>query len=141
MDASGYQPIHFSLQELVDPATYEARGHKAWELLDPRMLQSLDALREQFGPLNVNDWHRGGRFSLRGFRPMTATTGAVYSQHKFGRAIDCQSTRYTAETMRRHILAHPEQYPYITALERDVSWLHFDVRNHQVPQRIILLSP
>lgn len=54
-----YKCSHFKIQELVPPAIFEARGEKAWELLDERLLITLDRLRDRFGPITVNNWHSG----------------------------------------------------------------------------------
>ena len=51
------------------------------------------------------------------------------SQHKLGNAGDGKFQDYSAEEVREDILAHPEKYPEITALELGVDWLHIDVRN------------
>jgi len=50
---------HFKIQELVPPAVFDARGERAWELLDERMLITLDKLRERYGPVTVNTGIRG----------------------------------------------------------------------------------
>jgi hypothetical protein len=52
----------------------------------------------------------------------------MLSGHKFGGCIDCDFDDVTAEEVRQYILNNPEQFPHITALEANVSWLHFDVR-------------
>jgi hypothetical protein len=40
--------------------------------------------------------------------------------------------KVTAEEIRQDIIAQPNgaTYKYITAIELDISWLHYDVRNH-----------
>lgn len=126
-----YRPKHFELRELVSPDIYTARMDAAWELLDPRALMTLDALREQFGPCTVNDWHKGGRYKESGLRGAYSATGAVYSQHRYGRAFDCKFSKATPQEAHAYIVANPEQFPHLTTLE-DIaatpSWLHFDCR-------------
>ena len=85
-----YRPRYFELRELVPPDIFDARGEAAWELLDLRALVTLDALRERFGPCIVNNWHVGGPLRESGLRNPLTSTGACYSQHKFGRAFDCK---------------------------------------------------
>lgn len=118
---------YFIIQELVPRHVYEERGEKAWELLDPRALHILYRLRETFGPVIVNDWHRGGNNQWRGFRSDQTPVGAKYSQHRYGRAFDCTLEK-PAEEVRQYILAHPEEFPYLTTIEAETSWLHFDCR-------------
>jgi len=50
-----YKCDHFKIQELVSPGVYKDRGDKAWELLDDRLLMTLDKLRERYGPIIVNN--------------------------------------------------------------------------------------
>lgn len=126
-----YRPRHFEIQELVPPEIYDARGEAAWELLDARALATLDRMREFFGPIIVNDWHWGGQYRESGLREPNTSTGARYSQHKFGRAFDCKFRHTTPLAVYGHILAHQDDFPYLTTLE-DIeatpTWLHFDVR-------------
>lgn len=130
----GYRCQHFSVYELVPPEVYQARGEKAWELLDPAALVTLDALRTHFGPVTVNDWRWGGSYKESGFRTAQSETGAVYSQHRYGRAFDCKFAETTPQAVYEYVLAHPEQFPHLTTLE-DIrytpTWLHIDVRNNE----------
>ena len=83
-----YRPDHFRLEELVDPLLFRHAGERCWELLDERALQALDALRERFGPLVVNNWHsKGSSFTNQiyresGLRRWDTKTGAARSQHE-----------------------------------------------------------
>lgn len=136
-----YRPRHFIVQELVPPDVYEARGEAAWELLDPRLLASLDRLRAFFGPVTVNNWHWGGAYRESGLRSTQTAVGARFSQHKFGRAADCKFRDVTPQEAFERILAAPDDFPTITCLE-DVAhtptWLHVDVRNCE---RIKVVKP
>lgn len=127
-----YIPEHFRLQELVDPAAYKTLGERAWQLLDPRLLVTMDAIRGRFGAVICNTWADGGNLRSRGFRSPGSRTGASYSQHRFGRAMDMHFADVTVEEVRRDILQHPERvaYMHITAVELDTSWLHIDLRMH-----------
>ena len=133
-----YQPKHFKVQELVPPSIYEKRKEKAIELIDERVLITLDQLREIFGPCTVNDWSFGGSFSQSGLRTPEAKEYSPTSQHSFDRAMDCKFSEYEAEEVRAEILDNRILFPYITFIENEVSWLHFDVRNCE---RITLWSP
>jgi hypothetical protein len=123
----------FIIQELVPPTIFAARGDRAWELIDVNAARSLQALRDRFGPCTVNNWHIGGRLTLRGLRPFNTPEGAAYSQHKYGRAFDCSFRDATPREVFDEIRKDPAKFPLITALE-DVNftptWLHFDTRLH-----------
>ncbi len=133
-----YQPKHFTVQELVPQSIYEQRKEKAIELIDERVLVTLDQLRETFGPCTVNDWCFGGDYSQSGLRTPEAKEYSPTSQHTFGRAMDCKFKEYEAQEVRRHIVENRIIFPYITFMEEGISWLHFDVRNCQ---RIVLWNP
>ncbi|GLX86353.1 hypothetical protein tloyanaT_26060 [Thalassotalea loyana] len=122
---------YFQIYELVDPVTYAQFNEKAWWFICPCALLSLIALREQFGPITINDWYWGGNYKYSGYRPPNCTVGAKYSQHKFGRGFDAKSKAHTAIAMQDYILANPKQFPFITAMENaehTKTWLHFDTR-------------
>lgn len=131
---------HFALQELVPPDIYRIRGEYAWELLDDRLLVTLDSMRLYFGSIIVNDWLWGGGFKESGLRAWGSATGARLSQHFFGRAADLKPQKVTVQEMYAAILAKPERFPYLTTLE-DIfytvtprgSWLHADTRNNLKP--------
>ena len=94
-----YKCKYFDIKELVPEHVYEDRGEKAWELLDNRMLMTLDRLREIYGPITVNDWSWGGENQWRGLRTPESPVGTIYSQHRFGRACDCIFHETDAETV------------------------------------------
>ena len=134
-----YRPKHFIIQELVPPEVYSVLGDRSWLVLDPRILVSIDQLREQFGPCTINNWHEGGSLHYRGFRPSDCTVGAHLSQHRFGRAMDC-SFNASAPVVRQYIMEHRDQFPFITRLEDEVSWVHCDVADHG-DDDILLFKP
>jgi hypothetical protein len=131
---SGYRPKSFELYELVPPEIFHGLGERGWELLDARALLALQAIRDRFGAIVVNNWQAGGSFSESGLRTAASLTGAKYSQHRYGRAFDCKCESATPAEIAAYILAHPEEFPQLTCLENPkatVTWLHIDTRNHQ----------
>lgn len=124
-----YKCAHFRIEELVPQHVFEDRGQQAWMLLDSAALIALDALREKFGPITVNNWVWGGDRQWSGLRTAQSPFGSQYSQHRFGRAFDCLFRDTTAEEARQYILANPCEFPLITSMELGTSWLHFDTRN------------
>lgn len=128
-----YRPNSFILQELVPPDIYEARGDRAWELLDPMALMSLQSVRDKFGPVVVNNWHEGGPYKESGLRSALTATGAAFSMHRYGRAFDCKCKNATPQEMCDYILQNRKDFPMVTAIENPEAtptWLHIDTRNH-----------
>jgi hypothetical protein len=126
-----YKCEHFAIHELVPPLVFEQRGEKAWELLDDRLLITLDRLRERYGSMTVNNYYWGKDREWSGLRTKDSPYFSPYSQHSFGRAADCLFAAKTAEEVRQEILAAPMDptFELIGSLELGVAWLHFDVRN------------
>jgi len=134
-----YIPEFFEIYELVPKDLFEKyakqnKVDKLWLLFDDRVLITADLLRHRFGTIVVNTWQWGGDSTLRGFRPFGSAFGAALSQHKFGRALDLIPVKVTAEEIRQDIIANPdrEEYSLIKAIETDITWFHFDVRNHKL---------
>ncbi len=120
---------HFIIQELVPSPVYSERGEKAWELLDTRLLENLDSLREQLDvPLTVNNWHSDGTRTQSGLRQHGSDYFRPYSQHTFGRAADIVCG-IEADEIRRRIRDKEIILPHPAAFELGVSWVHMDVRN------------
>lgn len=138
-----YESRHFGLDEyLPEPVFLQlAKDNmlwKGWLMLDERLLRTDDALRDKFGALTINDWHRGGHRVASGLRIPGQAEYKPTSQHSFGRASDKISASLSADDMRKYILAHPDDFPLLTAMEQGVNWLHTDVRNCT---RISLVNP
>lgn len=124
-----YQCRHFAIHELVPPKVYADRANKAWELLDSNLLITIDALRDEYGRMTVNNYIFGGDREWSGLRTPESPYYSPYSQHTFGRAADSIFEDITAEEVREDIFNHPEKFPLIMSIELDVNWLHCDVRN------------
>lgn len=140
MNEQLYKCEYFDIHELVPPQVFYDRGEKAWELLDARLLMTLDKLRARFGPMTVNNYYWGKGREWSGLRTADSPYYSKYSQHSFGRAADCLFARKPIEAVRGEILANPDDSDFmlIGSVELDVNWLHFDVRNCE---RIKTYSP
>lgn len=138
-----YKPEKFKIEELVNRDTLLKFGEsRLWYVFDPELLYTADRISKRYGGMRCNNWADGGQFSLRGLRPMDSSTGAALSQHKFARALDLDSLKgITPEEMRKDILKNPncDDFKYITCIEADVNWLHFDTRNHNKEKYGILI--
>ena len=129
-----YTPKRFQLHELLPEDFYKKNkvyGHTLWYLFDDRLLRTADRLSIIYGGMTANTWFTGGIHQYRVWRPFDCKVGADLSQHKWGRALDLIPINSTAEIIRQDILANPmsNEFRYITCIEKDISWLHIDVRN------------
>jgi hypothetical protein len=129
-----YRPKYFALNEVVYPGAIQARGEQAWQLMDDRILRGADWLREKFGPCVINGKFGGKGFTESGLRDPFTKTGAKFSQHKFGRALDLKFMKVTCTEVYDYIIRNPTEARAngITTVEdiRDTKgqWLHVDCR-------------
>jgi hypothetical protein len=128
-----YRPKYFALNEVVHPGAIQALGDRAWTLMDERILRGADWLRELFGPCTINGKFGGKGFTESGLRDPFTKTGAPFSQHKFGRALDLKFHKVTCKEVYDYIIRNPGQAREngITTVE-DIAftgtWLHIDCR-------------
>ena len=132
---------NFHVWEFVHSSVYDIYGTKSILFLDPKLIESIQDIRDFFGkPIIVNNYRSGGRLKNRGFRPPQSRVGAKYSQHKFGRAFDFHMIGMSAEELRREILKRPWKWPHIKRMENHVNWVHIDLANTG-QKKIILFNP
>lgn len=128
----------FKLSELVCPHVLKKYPERqAWSFLDPRALETLYVIRmEILGvPLIINT--SDGRFTQRGLRcnccqlvkAQTSKNNPYLSAHVLGKGFDFDAYGLTAKQARQKIIQHKEKLPYPIRLERDVTWVHFDLCN------------
>lgn len=135
---------HFEIRQLVPPEVFTSRGESAWELIDQRLIFTLDDLWTEIGEFVVNDWHVGGQYKESGLRDADTGTGAKYSQHKFGRACDCKFKTVKPIDAYQYVMANHEKFPYLSTvedIESTPTWLHVDVRNHNDKVVIKVVKP
>lgn len=125
---------NFYLDEFIDPSTYAARGARAIELIDMRIVYACQYIRDHLGAVTVNNWASGGQYRLSGLRPFNTTTGAKFSQHKYGRAADIKVAGKTPAEVHEFIKANAQYFierQWITTLEElqdTPTWTHIDCR-------------
>ena len=115
-----YIPKYIKIYEIVHPNTYveyEKLGQldRLWWIFDPRLLWTIDQLREMYGPITINTWYKStsnGKYTIdnsgfreRGLRDLSTDTGSKLSQHKFGRAIDCHFSSISSPEIVKSIEA------------------------------------
>ena len=129
---------YFSIDELICPHIYDRFGDMAWTFFDPRLLNTLEIIREHIQKsIYVNSWMVHGEFSQRGFRCIQCQlvkdaikSNTLYvSAHMCGQAVDFDVIGYTAEQSRQWIITNQSILPYNIRLESDTQWVHLDVRS------------
>jgi hypothetical protein len=135
-----YKCKHFQIHELVPKKTFQQRGEAAWQLIDDRLLFTIDSLRALYGSITINNYNWGGNRQWSCLRTSDSPYYSPYSQHSFGRAADCIFKNVSTDKVRQDILKNPdkEEFKYINAVELKVSWLHVDIRN---VDRIFAFNP
>jgi hypothetical protein len=100
-----------------------------------RIILGLQKLREVAGvPFTINNWVKGGSFDERGLRLPNTRTGARWSQHKYGRAIDIDPVGISVAELFQIAKDNEKLFienQWITTIENIAftkSWLHIDCR-------------
>ena len=121
---------HLFLDEYIPKELYkqyEERPHILIGLLDERLINADQKLRDVFGGVTINNWYLGGERQWSGIRIVGCPQYSPTSQHSFGRSSDKIFRDATAEEVREYIRKHHLELG-ITCIERNVSWVHSDVR-------------
>lgn len=137
-----YKCKYYSLKELVHPSFLGTNPDILWRIFDERLLKMADKIRDKYGACTVN----ANGLTDCGLRKMDSTTGASFSAHKFGRALDLHIRSIELEagkipdpTMRkkfkikeynkvRENLMINHEFDILN-FEYGISWLHVDTFN------------
>jgi len=129
-----YKCKYFTIEELVSPNVYDAKGDRCWRWFNPIALKGLDKLREKFGPITINNYSTGQQRKFSGFHLQGEFNRSEFSGHRQWGAFDLKPHRLTAEEMRIELLGHEptengilpsiEGFEEITELEYGISWVH-----------------
>jgi len=142
-----YQPKNFILEELIPNYMFDKWKDiqsKVWQCFDYKALWTLQRLRDRYGRMRMNNWQWGGPNIHKGYRPPDYKGLSYLSMHKWFRAFDPTPLDESVEVIRQTILDDPycEDFQYITCIEMNVSWLHFDTRNwDKVNEGILKVYP
>lgn len=122
---------NFIIEELVPKHIFEKRGVRAWEIIDSRLIETIDAIKNAFpnGTMTINNWFWGGNRNFSCLRTTDSKHYSPTSQHALGKAVDAIFSDYDVNEVRKYIINNPLEFPYVKGIELDVSWLHIDVRN------------
>jgi len=142
---------NFTLDEFIDPVTYNKFGANAQRYIDGRMIAATQFLRAKTGlSITVNNWASGGPYQESGLRNFETSTGAKYSAHKFGRAVDLKIGDLTSFEMWDIVKSYEtelislgikrvEDPEYTKGNNR--GWLHMDNLYNGGLNEIILIKP
>lgn len=137
-----YRCKYFKIKELVNPAFLITNENILWRLFDERLLKGADKIREKFGPCTVN----ADGLTDCGLRQFGSKTGARYSAHCFGRALDLhiRTIEQAAAKIKdpverkkfkiaeynkvREQLMVNHEFDWLS-FENGISWLHISVEN------------
>ncbi len=122
---------HFHIEEIMPPPWGGVPALPALWYFDKRILETADMMRERYGKAYINNWNWGGKNRWGGWRPFDCEIGSMWSQHKFGRALDIKFADVTAEEVRDELRRHgraSRTFRHITTVENKVSWVHIDCR-------------
>lgn len=141
-------PIYFTIEELVCKDVFTKFGKTAWQFFDPRLLITMDWLRQKLNkPIYVNSWDSGGTFDERGLRciqcPLVKeaiVNKTLYvSPHMLGQGIDFDVQGMEAEEVRQWLKSNAQSLPFSIRLEDGVHWVHLDIR--ETNQKVYIFNP
>lgn len=132
--------MYFKTSEFVPDKVYKERGEAALELMDGRIVEAMEKLREWSGrPMTVNSRTEGRNWS--GLRTPECPQFSPYSQHTFGRAVDSVAST-PPELFHKKIIEDGELGgKLITFIEIGIGWLHIDCRDNRDGSRLKLWCP
>jgi len=107
---------------------YEGQETELIKLIDQRLIQSDQKLRDVFGPVVINNWWAGGMRNWSGLRTSDSSYYSPTSMHSVGKASDKLFKDYDSEEVQDWIKIHWKEIG-ITRMEIGVSWVHTDVKD------------
>ena len=133
---------NFVIQEFVPPEIFTKFGDNSIWFVDNRLVNVCQYIRTGTGkPLTINNWHTGGTYRESGYRVPDSTTGAKYSQHKFGRGADLKSELTPGElydfVKNNYRVLSSLGLTTCENIEHTPHWLHIDCR--QTNQKDLLI--
>ncbi len=123
---------YFNIKELVCNHTYNKFGDSSWQFLDTKLLHTLLVIRRDIlqTPMVINytgHFQRGLRCNV--CELVKTKVNTYLSAHILGKAFDASMKTLTGAQARALIKKHQDLLPYPIRMEKNVSWLHVDVRD------------
>ncbi len=134
---------NFYLDEYVPKDLYDKfsnKTHILTGLIDKRLIESDQALRDHFGPVNINTWYAGGDRMWSGLRTSDSSYFSQTSQHTYGRASDKIFKNATAQEVREYIKKYWQKLG-VKCIEENVSWVHSDIRFIKKQKELLIVYP
>lgn len=134
---------NFILQEFIDPVTFKEHQNDSIKLIDKRLVDIAQYVRTLTGlSCIINNWHLNGSYSESGLRRKDSKTGAKYSAHKEGKAIDLKISNWSGKKMYQFILENLNPLyslglRQIEHFEVTPTWLHLATRGKDGEVQII----
>lgn len=140
----------FTDSELLPPEILNRFGANGKYLLSPLMLITLQQLRNRFGRIRANSPKLGfyqrmlrtvdyymdqmkrkhpEKSGAEIFKLASEAYQRYWGLHKVGAAADIDFLDADREEVIEYIRANPDEFPFISFIEVDITWFHFDVRN------------
>jgi len=125
---------NFYLDEFIHPDYMRKFGQNALWFIDHRIVTIAQELRNDLNvPIIINNYETGGGYKSSGLRTLGSKVGAKYSQHKYGRAIDCKFIGLEIREAYDFLLHNQDKYfniglTTIENIEHTPTWLHLDCR-------------
>lgn len=146
---------NFQLQEFVHPWLWSEFGERTYSMLNPLLPLVAQQLREEFGPITINDWlwhlheHELRNpeawkrcYTDSGLRRLCGGVGAKFSAHRWGFAGDMKFGEVGPKKVQSYILKNQDEFPTIIRMENAAitkTWLHVEVGRRTGD--IILFNP
>jgi len=157
-----FKPKSFRLEELLPPSSflpvrlrvvYQRDPERLWRCFPVPFLWTLDALRERYGVMTVNNWYflkseewdkpYCRRWS--GYRPLDCEVGAELSEHRFFRAFDTIFRDVQPGEVWADMRDNPDLpcFSYIQRIEayEGMGWFHADFGTHDRFGKAIRVIP
>ena len=134
--SNGYKiGVNFEAKEFFSGksggATWRKYGINGMKFLDIRMLENIQAIRQELGALSIHAAFDGGEY--RGYQSK--------SQHRLGKACDFHITGKTIEETRQWILDNYQRLPHpeIRVELETATWVHIDTGG--IEGKVITFKP
>ena len=141
------------MQEFIPPKEYgeinklktnEEKLNAFYKLINPKIIELAVFYREYFKkPIVINNWHTGGTYTLRGWRPRNTKIGAKFSEHKNGNAFDCDVKGLSPNQVRKIILTDQNLFfsKGLRRVESLVNWVHSDIKETNLTNKVLFFNP
>jgi len=121
----------FEIHELVPKTLFNNVHEEAlWRMVPEQLIDNVDRLKDTFneGTMTINNYYWGGDREWSGLRTKESPWYSEHSMHTVFGATDSVWSSYSAEEVRKYILANQHKFPGIRRIEGNVSWLHQDIK-------------